>query len=337
MSHDVREAARIVDERRRAISPSDELRVRIQRSVARASVARRQRTQMLVAAGIALAFGLGWALSGRSRARPASIAGHMLPGLHAHALADPEPDQRLEAEPCSRRDHTGEQVLDGLCRVLAREVGVRIATVGPTVLGRPATDAFSVEHGWALFEVERQPPGAHVRVEVAAGTIDVVGTRFAIYQDQIRGHLELTEGRIDFTDRRGRVTALVAGDRIAWHGAELVPEAPVTAVGQGPRAASTTAAAVAVRREGLDDVARLRAQGEYARALALVRRLLARTHDPRVQQVLHYEAGTLLEGPLQRHDEACAHWHAHLRRYPDADDRDDVRARIDALGCDRGN
>lgn len=84
----------------------------------------------------------------------------------------------------------------------------------------------------------------------------------------------------------------------------------------------------------IEEVTRLRAQGRYADAAAVLRRAEAeRRWDRRTAQVLSYELGEIIERHLDDDARACAHWARHAERFPGGRYDAAVRAARERLGC----
>lgn len=84
----------------------------------------------------------------------------------------------------------------------------------------------------------------------------------------------------------------------------------------------------------IEEVSRLRAQGRFADAAAVLRRAEAeRRWDRRTAQVLSYELGEIIERHLDDEARACAHWARHAERFPGGRYDAAVRAARERLGC----
>jgi len=205
-----------------------------------------------------------------------------------------------------------------------------------------------VRSGKVLFEVETVQRGEDpVEVVVSHGTIEVVGTRFAVEQQDGGGHVDLLEGRIRFHHPDGRVEDVLPGQRLSWGEPLIVAaESELEVQPVAVRAAEVAGANQDVepaRRRGrvrgtdaqaaaiIERVTELRANKRFGAAITELRRALRRSWDGRTAQVLSYELGELLraaEDPLG----ACEHFVAHQRKYPQgryASAVDRVLARLD--------
>lgn len=277
---------------------------------------------------LALGLGVGWALTATpERPIPLETALH---DLRAVTPASGLPD-------CVRPRGDGTIGLSGTCAWPLASPAMTVASFGDASV-RVEGDVVTVLDGWLVFDVERVQEGApSVRVGVAGGMIEVLGTRFSVYQERTRGHVELVEGRIRMLEHSGVASTLSPGDRFTWHSvasAELqtaverlpsaaAPDGQVTSRPRTPRRAS----------EPIREIAALRAEGRYLEALDLARRWASDSRSARTREVLHYEAGTLIEGPMGDASAACRHWREHLARYPKGRYTEQVALRLARLGC----
>ncbi len=226
----------------------------------------------------------------------------------------------------------------GACRLSSATV---VAQTWDEARVRPWRDTLQVDDGTVVFEVEHVPAGAPpVAVRVSHGTIEVLGTRFAIEQDATGGHVDLFEGRIRFVGDDGQRRDIAPGQRLGWgdRATEPVrrdpppPEPPATesdladepAPAQEPRSerpARAPAPGHASPRTDedaaaiVDEVESLRRQGRYAEAAKRLRDALRQSWSRRVAEVFSFELGTILARHLGDSDAACAHWRAHERRF----------------------
>ncbi|MEM7153664.1 MAG: FecR domain-containing protein [Myxococcota bacterium] len=84
----------------------------------------------------------------------------------------------------------------------------------------------------------------------------------------------------------------------------------------------------------IDEVARLRSEGAYARAASVLRRAeQSRRWDSRTAQVLSYELGEILGRHLDDAPAACAHWARHASRFPRGRYARAVESARERLGC----
>ncbi|MEE9385648.1 MAG: FecR domain-containing protein [Nannocystaceae bacterium] len=97
-------------------------------------------------------------------------------------------------------------------------VDVRVMRSGSLV---ESEQGLRVRDGWMMFEVEEVQKGAlPVVVQVPAGAIAVLGTQFSVFADASRGHVDLIEGSIQFTDGLGQVTLIEPGERVTWRSSD---------------------------------------------------------------------------------------------------------------------
>lgn len=206
-----------------------------------------------------------------------------------------------------------------------------------------------VRSGKVFFEVETVPRGeAAVEVRVSHGTIEVIGTRFAVEQQDAGGHVDLLEGKIRFHHRDGRVEDVLPGQRLSWGDPALeiaradsefkLVEPPVVEAGaerevepdrRRARGRGTDAQAAAI----IERVTDLRADKRFGAAITELRRALRRSWDGRTAQVLSYELGELLraaEDPLG----ACEHFVGHQRKYPQGRYASAIDRVLERLDCD---
>ncbi len=203
-----------------------------------------------------------------------------------------------------------------------------------------------VRSGKVLFEVETVPRGEPaVEVSVSHGTIEVIGTRFAVEQKDGGGHVDLLEGKIRFHHPEGRVEEVLPGQRLSW-GETSVPAPSASQDPPEPVGVSDPEQAIEPdRRRGrgrgtdaqaaeiIERVTELRAEKRFGAAITELRRALRRSWDGRTAQVLSYELGELLrasEDPLG----ACEHFVAHQRKYPKGRYTSAVDRVLERLECD---
>lgn len=179
--------------------------------------------------------------------------------------------------------------------------------------------------GWLVFDVDRVHDGPPVEVGISGGTVEVLGTRFSIYQDETRGHLELVEGKVRLVRPTGEPTLLTPGQNTSWQGEKRDPSSPTSSP---PRAVRGETASTAIR-----GIMKLRSEGRHLEALELARRVIRTSSVRRTREVVHYEAGTILEGPLQDTARACRHWAEHLATFSGGRYTSQVADRMERLGC----
>lgn len=215
--------------------------------------------------------------------------------------------------------------------------------------------------GSALFDVE-PVRGEPIRVTIPQGEIVVVGTRFRVVVGDVRSEVELYEGRLEFRDRAGQVTPILAGQHVGFGepAVERQPAAPVVApvVAPAPTAPPAEQAAVAPpaatrtpakRKPGaateqppvehdagpvIEAAEKLRRAGRYSEAAATLRAALKRRWPTRTADVLSHELGRLLERRIRDQASACAHWKKHLERFTKTRYRTRIERSMDELGCE---
>jgi len=286
---------------------------------------------------------------------PVLVALGVVVGVVASAITftpDATPEDSLAVAPvvtpveaalgdCVRPGAEGVLELPAACTWQSTSPALEVVSMGNSRLRVEGEEVFVLD-GWVVFDVDPVREGPPVRIGVSEGTIEVIGTRFSVYQDHSRGHVELVEGRIRWLPRSvGEEVAdpveLDPGDRFAW-GAPSRSLATGVAEGeaqvaQGERAGAGEPGRAPKTPKSIDDIGRLRAKGRYLEALVLARDLARKTRDPRTREVLHYEAGTLIEGPLGDAGAACEHWREHLSRYPTGRYAESVTHRLARLEC----
>lgn len=295
---------------------------------------------VLATAAVLLAFVIGRG-SVTPRSEPAVAVAEATPETIAPPMPSPQPvaavtrrwDDRLEVEDgCTITGATTLAVDDG-CRLRLREPELELEVWRAAEL-EPAPQGVRLRSGTALFHVASIAPGApRVRVEVAAGAIEVIGTRFAVTESTQGGHVDLLEGAIAFVDHAGTTHAIAAGQRLAWEGTQVVAAAIApTTVAAAPRRAGSRSPALALD-EALERVAALRRSGRYRDAievLVAVRRSV--DDDATAAAVLSYEEGTL-RARVDRPDAVCAYWRGHLARFGAGDHAASITEQMDAAGC----
>ncbi|MCA9665802.1 MAG: FecR domain-containing protein, partial [Myxococcales bacterium] len=186
--------------------------------------------------------------------------------------------------------------------------------------------------GTVVASVKRRVAAA-VHFRVSGGQIEVVGTRFTVWQGEGEGSVTLHEGRVRFRAGDGRTRALAAGQTLRWplpgaasstassaRAAKRASSSPRSQPTTTKRIASKQAPARARARKQLESllrrIERMRSQGRYRDAAALLGRELPRVRDHRSRERLSYELGVLLETVAASSARACAHWRRHGTRYP---------------------
>lgn len=119
------------------------------------------------------------------------------------------------------REAGGLIVTSGSAVLDSGEFATRIALGTATQL-RQETDGFRLVRGEALVDVS---PSARVPTfYVSDGVIRIRGTRFALYQGQADGNVQLYEGRIEFEGGNGRTLTLNPGEALRWPLEDAVDE-----------------------------------------------------------------------------------------------------------------
>ncbi len=285
------------------------------------------------ALGVALAW---WWLP---RAVPASPPSEVPP---APVAMTPNPSASPLATPASR-DACAVTLSGALaevaapCRLRLDEIGVEVEVWADAQLARRDRTIVLLA-GAASFDVRPVGDAPPVEVDVGAGRVRVIGTRFEIQNLGPRGHLDLIHGRVEFVDG-AEVHEVLPGQRFSWdrrpaepaRAPDLPVPAPRPATPAQRQKPSQPAAAVDLG-ELLDQVARLRHAGDYDDAERLLLGSMAAVRDPDTLEVLSFELGTLLE--LHGDDAtACAHWRSHLRRFTKGSSRARAGDHLARLDC----
>lgn len=204
-------------------------------------------------------------------------------------------------------------------------------------------DGLELSQGRARFQVKpvepQQPP---FRVQVNAGTIEVVGTLFDLHTDGERGSLAVTQGTVAFIWRHNGARSLIkAGEQLSWPpavppAAAIEPAAPApskpaaTPTPSHDKPAKHPLLAPPVAPTALNQVAppptlaelmrrlaQLKSQRRHAEAVALLQSALQDSALSDLQQErLSYELGLLLLDSSDDRVAACAHWRAHVAKFP---------------------
>lgn len=305
---------------------------------------------VVATAAVVLAFALG------RRWSPAAIDGDAAPVIAVAPTIATEPpivapaiatrwDGRLEAEPACALEGDAALSVRGDCRLRLRAPSMSIDVWGAATL-TSADRGVRVVDGVALFHVDRVAQGEpRVRVEVAAGAIEVIGTRFVVTQRGDGGHVDLLEGAIAFVDRDGVEHRVAPGQRLGWDATRVLAEAaalpaPIAAATPGAPPAATPATRPAAKPirppidvdAALERVAGLRRAGRYGDAIAELVRVRRSVDDPVVAEVLSFEEGTL-RTRADRPAEVCAYWRGHLARFGAGDHAASIREHMASARC----
>jgi hypothetical protein len=307
---------------------------------------------MVVGLGAALAVSAGWGQPAPAEL-PVQIAAEQPPsGLDPRSVVVP-PD-------CRRQHDRTALELSGRCREVLTDLGITVQTWTHARI-EVTPEGLVVHAGLVLVDVEEVPDGQPpVRVHVGGGTIEVLGTRFVIYEGSTGGEVRLLDGAIRLRRTGGDVLSLAPGDLARWVGPELAlpvaeeePGSP-TAAGVSPTRAPARARPRAHARPladpavepaaqaevqapsmetTLDQVARLRSAGRHGAAIRAIRAFLDQAIVTRRQaEVLSFEEGSLRE--VHGGEEAsCRHWMRHLERFPGGSYAREVERHLGRLAC----
>jgi hypothetical protein len=210
-----------------------------------------------------------------------------------------------------------------------REGGLKLRAEKPTRLAA-APEGVRVVAGEVRVEVAKVSPDQVVKVWVSHGAIEVHGTRFTVVQDEASGQVTLHEGRITFRSVDGRLAPVLPGATLRWP----LPEPPATAeAAPAPAPREVRRAEPSDARKVLERVASLRARKAYDEAANELRGALSTSLKPESRELLSYELGSILTHHLREAPKACAHWKAHLSRFPKGPRAADAKAARDSLKC----
>lgn len=338
MRDELRQQCRAIDEQLAEVPLPPALERRVMASVREPSTGS---SRVLVGAAVLVAVVLAFALGLRSRPEPAPVATSVSPPVEVPILvptpiAPPAPRLAwagaLTLDPqCDVASVGSELHVGGACRMTLAAPALAMETWSRTRLER-SRDGVRVLAGEIQFAVEHVPAGApRVRIDVAAGAIEVIGTRFAVVQEGDTGHVDLLEGAIAFVDREGAEHAVLPGRRLRWNDGRVVgtrerpadPERHATATAHPDDDIDAT----------LEQVAALRRAGRYRDAVDVLHRARRRIGDAHGAEILSFEEGTLREHDAMA-PAMCAFWRGHLARFPAGDYVGAVRSRIARAGCD---
>ncbi|HVI00923.1 MAG TPA: FecR family protein [Enhygromyxa sp.] len=248
------------------------------------------------------------------------------------SVTPPAPGLTLTSEACAWSQSDDEFLrFEAGCRLRLAQPAMDIEIWTPTRL-QPIDGGVAVVEGELMFVVEHVEDREHpARVDVSGGSIEVLGTRFAIRHASAGGHVDLLEGAIQFRRLDGEVEAIEPGQRYGWSDAidEPAPQQPRPVV--RPVMIDDAKAQLA---EGLAEVARLRRAGALEAAIAKLDALAREQDEPRTLEVISYERGTLVERSAST-SSACEHWSEHRRRFPGGRYDSEVERRIGQLECAR--
>jgi hypothetical protein len=247
----------------------------------------------------------------------------------------------LTGDSCESTRRGASARMRGECHLVADHMTVRVWNAANV---EARDDGLRLRSGEALFDVDPVRPGdASVKVVVSHGTIEVVGTRFAVSQSEDGGHVDLFEGKISFHDDDGTEVEILPGQRHAW-GAEA-PEIVAVVPDPEPEVEDTIEVlpeaekrdrrpTLSERREAVvQEVEDLRAAARYREAVRVLRAANKKRWDDRTAQILSYELGELLHRFIADDAAACKHLQEHQRRFPRGRYHAAVEEALDKLSC----
>jgi hypothetical protein len=271
---------------------------------------------------------------------------------------------------CTVRNGQDGALFSGRCLLELPTASIR--TEADTEIRQTATHLEMVR-GKAWFDVAPVAPASPpVRVRVAGGVIEVIGTRFLVEQGPKEGSVHLVEGKIRFTAAAGSTAVIRPGERFQWSNAPNLPltEPPPPSVAPNPTASASPtrpagephpmrttaretpltraprrAAPIAsdnpreearpdelLARDAVERVISLRARGRYRDAMAVLQALHHLHLDARTAEVLSFEEGNILEH-LDDAAATCRHWRRHLARFASGPYGEFVEKKIVELSC----
>jgi hypothetical protein len=320
------------------VAPPADLRHRVIKAAAARRMPPRRGWMVPVLAFAAGVLATWWLVPRSTTATPEPVTAVAIPIAEPATVVAPsvaaECARPLDAEPVA---------IAAPCRFEIAELGVVVDVWDAARMSRRGR-TLVLDHGAVTFDVApvgEQPP---IEVDVGAGSVRVIGTRFEIQSSGARGHLDLIHGRVQFHGRDGVVHEVEAGTRFSWardeasHAAPAEP-APATAPRRAPAGKSTAVESPTVESPAVDDlqalldqVARRRLAADYREAEALLRGALARIGNEGTAEVLSFELGTVLE--LGAPARACEHWRAHARRFVGGTSMRRTSTHLARLECD---
>jgi hypothetical protein len=256
----------------------------------------------------------------------------------------------VDAGACWMEERSDGPAFSGRCTLQLRTATVRTEATAEL---RQREDGIEMLSGRAWFEVARVSAGyPPVRVRVAGGVIEVVGTKFVVDQGATDGSVELFEGVIRFRAQGRDPVELHPGEKFRWTNAPPPSSSPPTPEPaaesaappasspplQPPKAPPLKRSAVPQENDAetpeniAQRVMSLREEGRYREAAAALAELRSKKVDLRTAEVLSFEEGDVLEH-LGDNEAACAHWREHARRFPSGKYREFVATKAARLGC----
>jgi hypothetical protein len=163
----------------------------------------------------------GAAVLGWSKLRPAAPVATVERNT-ASASSHRDPGQ------CAVRQEHDRVDVSGPCTLQLPSVTLRTEAASEV---QATQEGIQVLHGRAWFEVAPVPRGAPpVRVRVGGGIIEVVGTKFVVNQDEQKGSVDLSEGRIRFLPIDAAPVEIRPGQQVRWTNVPMVRPMPSPAV-----------------------------------------------------------------------------------------------------------
>jgi hypothetical protein len=240
--------------------------------------------------------------------------------------AQPEVEAPEPVPSCDAFEPGPQQLEAGDC---VQADGIEVGALIPSTIERDG-DRIAIAEGEVVFEVASRPEHP---LHVIAGDIDieVVGTRFVVYQREGQGWISMLEGRVRIRDGEGEGEGVMLerGQRLEWSTSVAEPSEP--------KPVRREVAAKPAERglaELLDEVAALRRAGRFQEAVDRLRAGDPSGWSERSRQLVSYEIGTLLERQLRDTQAACEHWLEHRERFPGGRHDEIVARSIARLGCD---
>ncbi|MEL7371206.1 MAG: hypothetical protein AAFN74_19955 [Myxococcota bacterium] len=223
-----------------------------------------------------------------------AMAVHRGPSIHSRT----EVIVHFSPKRCRPAALTPDLTLDTGCTARLDHLAFTVTAQKPLHL-RHTTAGIEIVTGHGLFERTANTT-TPVALLVSGGRIEVLAARFSIDQHLGGGAVRMAQGRATFIGDEGQKSSLRAGDRLDWR----------------PSARKWTTQTSTQTAAQIRAIADLRARGRYREAEAQIRMLLDSPLDPKTAEVLSYERGTLLAGPMQQPGAACEHWRWHAERFP---------------------
>ncbi len=219
-------------------------------------------------------------------------------------------------------------------------------------------DDLRLVEGKARFVIGKRGTKGPVRILVSHGAIEIVGTQFTVYQGVDGGRVELNEGSIRFVSLDGRSFLLQPGQTLRWPqdlnppprtAEKVLPAAPTQTTeepavfraqpSRPPVVAKAPSTIRTLEEEQIDSAAllqrvnMLRSRGQFGEAATTLEAALEAGYRPVTRERLSYELGSIYTRQLTDSAKACAHWRAHILRFPSGRyDQEVIAAQVE-LGC----